>query len=239
MAGTIISILMASWPQSDVENQGLLLPRHVQGRPVGLYAACLVHSTALILMWSELVARAPVARGSRSRSGRSEAPPSAACPHLKIDHVYVVPEAPLEPLVLVLLFQQSALGTMEPSHIPAPLATLWATPGAAPPVAVLWSPFRSGSHAGKTVEARPRNEVFQLAVRACLPAHPLPPSASLVPVPAPSAQPADTLAEFNPRGETNNPALQRCREVVENYKQQKPPARLGALPVSPDLTLRP
>ena len=141
----------------------------MQGRPVGLYAACLVHSTALILMWSELVARAPVARGSRSRSGRSEAPPSAACPHLKIDHVYVVPEAPLEPLVLVLLFQQSALGTMEPSHIPAPLATLWATPGAAPPVAVLWSPFRSGSHAGKTVEARPRNEVFQLAVRACLP----------------------------------------------------------------------
>tara|TARA_B100000795_G_scaffold254643_1_gene225695 strand:+ start:1068 stop:1493 length:426 start_codon:yes stop_codon:yes gene_type:complete len=100
-----------------------------------------VNLNAIVIFWSELVARPSVKRGLRS----GEAPLAAGCASLGIDKVYAVEGSPLEPLVLVLMGQQSALSVAEPGNLPKLLATLWAKAGASQPVAFLWSHYHPDS----------------------------------------------------------------------------------------------
>ena len=122
------------------------MPLVQRGVPMGLYAAAVGNKSTLFFFWSELVARPAKSRASRS-SHTPEPPPS----NLKWGNVYALAEFPLEPLVLMMFVQQSAskeVAVVEACDISPLLTTLWGKPGVAMPIAVIFSPFVAGSHAG-------------------------------------------------------------------------------------------
>ena len=100
------------------------IPTMVKHQLAGLYGAALVSTDQLIILWSTLRGRPQAARGRRSEGS------APAGIDLKFDTLYALEAAPLEPLMLVVLLQQSTAKTVsvvEPSAIPELLATLWNT----------------------------------------------------------------------------------------------------------------
>jgi len=88
------------------------------------YAAALVSTDQLIIFWSKLKGRPQATRGRRSEGT------APAGIDLKFDTLYALEAAPLEPLMLVVLLQQStskSVSVVEPSAVPELLATLWNT----------------------------------------------------------------------------------------------------------------
>ena len=100
------------------------------GQVAGLYAATMVNKNQMVIFWSRLQKRPQAERGRRSSDA---APPADECGELELDHLYALREAPLEPLMLLLMLQQStssATSVVEPCDLPPLCATLWATGGA-------------------------------------------------------------------------------------------------------------
>ena len=95
----------------------------------GLYAALLVNAQHMVIFFTEMQGRPPP---GRSRRGGGATAPAAMT--LQMDRLYALATAPLEPLMLVLLVQQStatSVSGVEPSTIPKLLQTLWTAGGSA------------------------------------------------------------------------------------------------------------
>ena len=95
----------------------------------GLYAALLVNAQHMVIFFTEMQGRPPP---GRSRRGGGATAPAAKT--LQMDKLYALATAPLEPLMLVLLVQQStatSVSGVEPSTIPKLLQTLWTAGGSA------------------------------------------------------------------------------------------------------------
>ena len=93
-----------------------LIPEMKHNQVSGLYGAALVSEEHVVLFWTKLQGRRPE---GRTRRGDGVAPPTEKT--LVIDRLYALDTAPLEPLVLVLLVQQSTLiggSGPEPGNIP-------------------------------------------------------------------------------------------------------------------------
>ena len=90
------------------------------------------HPQQMVLFWSQLQARPQLGRGRL----RSDGAAPFAENLLKFDTLYALEQAPLEPLMLVLLLQQStakSVSVVEPARIPKLLGTLWGSGDAPTP----------------------------------------------------------------------------------------------------------
>ena len=115
-------------PEANVHE---FIPKMLRGAVSGLYGAALLSEKHAVLFWTELHSR--IRQGGRVRRASGEAAPDQRM--LLIDRVYALDTAPLEPLVLVLLMQQTTaveVPVVEPRDLPELLQTLWSAGGSAP-----------------------------------------------------------------------------------------------------------
>ena len=152
-----------------------------------MYSAAMVDESTLITTWLQLVARRQLKGVRASRKAASGTTSLGGPDELKSGMVYALQSHPYEPLVMVMaLIQSTAKDVLEPANLPPPLKEIWQVPQVAPPVVILYSPFRANARPRgaddeqDNTQRREASEELMLAVRS---GHHTPHHALCLPVP--------------------------------------------------------